>query len=270
MARRGGAGRSPLSALWSPDVQALSSRRGACQPRAMDKFSDWKVGEHGPIQKLESNLWRVEGEVAGTSLRRVMVLAKMADGGVVVHNGVALEEYLMREIDDWGDVRYIVVPNAYHRLDCARFKRRYSDAKIVCPKGAVKRVGEMVPVDVTFDQFPSDEDVILRHLDGTKEGEGVLIVKHETASSVVFNDLVFNMPHVSGAIGWALRYVSKSTGGPVISRIARLLVVKDKNAVRRELEQLADTPALSRIIVSHHEVIDDRPADVLKSLAASL
>src|SRR5690606_40207152 len=105
----------------------LSSRVGACQPPVMDKVSDWKVGEHGPIEKLEPNLWRVEGEVAGTSLRRVMVLAKMADGGVVVHNGIALEEYLMREIDDWGEVRYVVVPNAYHRLDCARFKRRYAE-----------------------------------------------------------------------------------------------------------------------------------------------
>jgi hypothetical protein len=236
----------------------------------MDKFSDWKVGEHGPIQKLESNLWRVEGEVAGTSLRRVMVLAKMADGGVVVHNGIALEEYLMREIEDWGDVRYIVVPNAYHRLDCARFKRRYPEAKIVCPKSAVKRVGEITPVDLTFDKFPSDEDVTLRHLDGAKEGEGVLIVNHSDSSSIVFNDLVFNMPHVPGFVGWAMRYVTKSTGGPIISRIARLLVIKDKEAVRRELEKFAETPSLARIIVSHHEVIDREPAVVLKQLAASL
>jgi hypothetical protein len=236
----------------------------------MDKFSDWKVGDHGPIQKLESNLWRVEGEVPGTSLRRVMVLAKMTDGGILLHNAIALTEYLMREIEDWGDVRYIVVPNAYHRLDCARFKRRYPDAKIVCPKAAVKRVGEMAPVDLTFDKFPSDEAVILRHLDGSKDGEGVLIIKHGESSSIVFNDLVFNMPHAPGVIGWAMRHLTKSTGGPIISRIARLLVVKDKAAVRRELETLADLPELSRIIVSHHEVIDDRPAQVLKSLAASL
>lgn len=236
----------------------------------MDKVSDWKVGEHGPIQKLEPNLWRVEGEVAGTSLRRVMVLARMADGGVVVHNGVALEEYLMREIDAWGEVRYVVVPNAYHRLDCARFKRRYPDAKIVCPRAAVKRVTELVPVQLTFDKFPSDEDVVLRHIDGTNEAEGVMIVNHEASSSVVLNDLVFNMPHVPGVIGWALRHLTKSTGGPVISRIARMLVVKDKAAVRRELETLAATPGLSRVVVAHHEVIDEQPEVVLKRLAATL
>lgn len=236
----------------------------------MDKFSDWKVGEHGPIQKLESNLWRVEGEVPGTSLRRVMVVAKMSDGGLVVHNAIALTEYLMREIEDWGEVRYIVVPNAYHRLDCTRFKRRYPDAKLVCPKAAVKRVGEMAPVDLTFDQFQSDETVVLRHLDGTKEGEGVMIVKHGDSSSLVFNDLIFNMPHVPGVIGWAMRYVTKSTGGPIISRIARLLVIKDKAAVKRELDDLAAMPGLSRIVVSHHGVIVDEPGAVLKRLAATL
>lgn len=236
----------------------------------MSNLEEWKVGEHGPIEKPESNLWRVEGEVPGTPLRRVMVLAKMADGGVLVHNGIALEEHLMREIDAWGPVRYIMVPNAYHRLDCTRFAGRYPEAKIVCPKAAVKRVGERVPVSSTFDQFPSDEAVVLRHLEGTNESEGLLLVRHGETCSLVLNDLVFNMPHRPGLFGWLMRYVTKSTGGPTISRVARMLVVKDKAAVARELRQLADEPGLSRIILSHHVTVEDRPAEVLRTLAASL
>jgi Domain of unknown function (DUF4336) len=236
----------------------------------MNKFGEWRVGEHGPLQKLEANLWRVEGEVGGTKLRRVMTLAKLADGGLLVHNAIAMTEWQMQEVEAWGPVRYIVVPNAYHRLDCARFKRRYPKAAIVTPKGAVKRVREMTPVDLTFDEFPSDENVELRHLAGTRDAEGVLTVHHEVGSSVVLNDLVFNMPHVGGGVGWFLRYVTRSTGGPVISRVARLLVVHDKSAIVRELDALADIPGLKRVIVSHHEVIDEKPAEVLKSLARSL
>lgn len=236
----------------------------------MDKHAEWKVGEHGPIQKLESNLWRVEGEVPGMKLRRVMTLAKMADGSVLIHSAIALTEYMMREIEDWGDVRYIVVPNAYHRLDCARFKRRFPEAKIVCPKGATKRVSEIVPAELTFDKFVGDETVTLRHLAGTNDGEGVLVVKHGDTSTVVFNDLVFNMPHVGGVIGWVMRYVTLSTGGPKITRVARLLVVKNKAAIIGELNQLAAISGLSRIIVSHHEVIEDNAPQVLTELAKSL
>lgn len=236
----------------------------------MTKLAEWKVEDHGPIQKLEPNLWRVEGVVPGTKLRRVMTLAQMQSGDVIIHNAIALEEYLMHEIDALGDVRYVVVPNAYHRLDCSRFKRRYPRAKIVCPKTATKRVGEMAAVDLTFDKFASDGVVTLRHLDGTKEGEGVMVVKHGETSTVVLNDLIFNMPHVGGFIGWVLKYVTKSSGGPTISRVSRSLVIKDKAAVKAELERLADTPGLSRIIVSHHEVIDENPKQVLLDLARSL
>ncbi len=236
----------------------------------MNKFGEWRVGEHGPLQKLEENLWRVEGEVAGTKLRRVMALVKMADGGVLVHNAIAMTEWQMQEVEAWGPLRYIVVPNAYHRLDCARFKRRYPKAAIVAPKAAVKRVREMAPVDLTFDEFPSDENVKLRHLAGTRDAEGVLTVHHELGSSVVLNDLVFNMPHVGGAMGWFLRYATRSTGGPVISRVSRLLVIHDKAAIVRELQALADIPQLKRVIVSHHQIIDEEPGEVSRSLARSL
>ena len=36
------------------------------------------------------------------------------------------------------------------------------------------------------------------------------------------------------------------------------------------IERLAETPGLERIIVSHHERIDDRPAETLRRLAAAL
>lgn len=219
---------------------------------------------------MESNLWRVEGEVARTKLRRVMTVVKMVDGGLLIHSPIALVEPQMRELEAWGPIRYLVVPNAYHRLDIARFKYRYPDARVVCPKAARKRVSEMAPVDLTYDAFPNDDAVVLRHLDGTNESEGVLIVEHGSTMSVVLNDLVFNMPHQPTFMGWMLRYVTKSSGGPVISRVARWLVIKDKRAVVQELKTLAAMPGLARVIVSHHEVIDDRPSEVLEALAASL
>lgn len=234
------------------------------------RFSEWKVGEHGPTQRLESNLWRVEGEVARTKLRRVMTVVKMLDGGLLVHSPIALVEPQMRELEAWGTIRYVVVPNAYHRLDVARFKYRYPDAQVVCPKAARKRVSEMAPVDITYDVFPNDDTVVLRHLDGTNESEGVLTVKHRSTSSVVLNDLVFNMPHQPSFMGWMLRYVTKSSGGPVISRVARWLIIKDKRAVVQELKALAATPGLARVIVSHHKVIDERPGETLEALANSL
>jgi len=36
---------------------------------------DWRVLRHGPIEKLDENLWYVTGSLPGMSLKRVMTLA---------------------------------------------------------------------------------------------------------------------------------------------------------------------------------------------------
>ena len=233
-------------------------------------YQSWKVYSHGPLEELEPNLLRVEGSLPGMDLKRVMTVARRTDGLLVIHNGIALEEPDMARIEALGEPGFIVVPNGFHRLDAKTFKDRYPSAKVVCPRGAVPKVEQVVSVDLTYDDMPADEDVTVRHAEGCGQLEGVMIVRHGETSSVVFNDLVFNMPHVSGFAGFVLRHLTASTGGPKISRIAKLFLIKDKKAFAEDLRVLADTPGLSRIIVSHHEVIEDRPAEILRELAASL
>ena len=88
-------------------------------------------------------------------------------------------------------------------------------------------------------------------------------------TTLVFTDAVFNMPHVPGFQGFVLRNITQSSGGPRVSRIARMFLIKDKRAFASHLERLA-TPDLTRIIVAHHEIISNEPARTLQKLAASL
>jgi hypothetical protein len=230
----------------------------------------WKVLPHQPVEKLEENLWRVQGRLENMPLLRVMTLARMSDGRLVVHNAMALGEAEMKQIEAWGEPSFLIVPNAYHRLDVPAFKRRYPGIKVYCPRGARKKVEEVVAVDGTYDAFPDDEAVRFEHLDGTREGEGAMIVRSGDATTVVFNDAVFNMPHGEGVSGFFFRHVTQSTGGPRVSRLVRLFVVKERAAFAAHLARLADTPGLRRIIVSHHRTIDERPAETLREVAATL
>lgn len=230
----------------------------------------WKVLPHRPIEKLDDTVWRVEGDVEGMPLKRVMTIARRADGGLVVHNAVALDDDSMKAIEGWGDVRFIVVPNGYHRLDAKVFKERYPAARVFCPRGARTKVEEVVAVDGVYEDFPADDRVSFVTLDGTKDSEGVMIVRGTSGRSLVVNDALFNMPHLSGFTGFVFRYLTQSSGGPRVSRIARWFVVKDMKAFAAHLERLADTPQLARIIVSHHETITNEPAGTLRDVARSL
>lgn len=230
----------------------------------------WKVLPHRPIEKLTENLWRVEGDLEGMPLKRVMTIAKRADGGLVVHNAIALGEAEMREIDAWGKVSFVLVPNGYHRIDAPRFAARYPDAKVLAPSGSRKKVAEVVRVDGTYEDFPGDDAVSLETLHGVAEAEGAMFVRSESGVTLVLNDAVFNMPHVSGFSGFVFKHVTKSSGGPRVSRIARLFLIKDKAALRAHLERLASTKDLQRVIVSHHETITEDPPGKLRAVAATL
>src|SRR5437773_1551405 len=136
----------------------------------MPKTHDtWKVLPHRPIEKLSPALWRVEGDLP--PMKRVMSIGKRADGTLVVHNGIALDDAEMAELDAWGKVSTIVVPNGYHRLDAKIFKDRYPDARVLAPTGARAKVEKVVPVDGTYSDLAADATVELVHLDGTKDRE---------------------------------------------------------------------------------------------------
>lgn len=231
---------------------------------------DWPVLPHDPIQALSPRLWRVEGALPRGPLRRVMAVGKLADGRLVVHNAMALEESAMKQLEALGPIGFVLVPNGFHRIDAPRYAKRYPEAKVLCPPGSRKKVEEVVRVDGTYADLPADPHVSLEVLDGVGEAEGVMTVKDEGGASLVLNDAVFNMPHAEGFGGFVLKHVTASSGGPCVSRLGRWFLVKDAAKLRAHLERLAATPDLRRVVVSHHQTIEGEPAKTLREVAATL
>src|SRR6266702_2370426 len=93
----------------------------------------WTVLPHGPLEKLEPNLWAVEGTIrmpAGELSRR-MCIARLGDGRLLLMNGVPLREEAMREVEAFGKPSFLLVPNGYHRLGIAAFKQRYPQLRVL-------------------------------------------------------------------------------------------------------------------------------------------
>jgi hypothetical protein len=231
--------------------------------------TDWPVLPHRPIQKLSDVLWCVEGKLPQMGLNRWMTLVRLSDGRLVIHNPVALEDELMAEIEAWGRPAFILVPNGYHRIDCARFKRRYPAALVLCPRGARPRVEKVVTVDGTYDDLPPDPHAHLRHLEGVGEREGVLSVHDAHGTTLVFNDVLFNIPRGAGFRGFMMGLIG-SSGGPKVTRIARMFVVKDPRALAGELGRLAADPAVTRLVPGHGRHVDEDPRGVLTAVQQTL
>jgi hypothetical protein len=232
-------------------------------------YAKWTVLPHGPIEKIEENLWCVQGSLPNMPLKRVMTLARLASGALVVHNPVALEAGAMAEVEAFGRPAFIVVPNGWHRLDARAFAERYPSARVLAPAGARKKVAAVIAPVGELSDLPTDPAIALAPVDGTRGMEAVMTVRSGDRVSLVFADAVFNMPHEHGMHGWILKHVTGSSGGPRVSRVARLFLIKDKAPFRAHLERLA-TPDLARIIVAHHDMITNDPAGTLRRVAATI
>lgn len=227
-------------------------------------FSEWTVLPHDPIEKLAGNLWRVEGKMNDGKVQRQMVLARMKDGRVLVHNAIALEEPLMKELEAWGEPSVLFVPNGFHRQDAAIWKKRYPKMRVIAPAAARKGVSKIVPVDGAIDAAPADETVKLVPLGGAP-GEGVLEVVSDGEVTAVFTDAILNVPKRTGVVGFFLA----PTGKVSVPRFSRLMLIKDRKAFRADLEALA-ARSPRRLLFGHGKPVTSDAAGELRNVIAQM
>jgi len=226
-------------------------------------FGEWKVLAHGPLHQLADNLLWVQGALPGMSLKRVMVVVRLSDGRLLIHNGIALDDAERAELESFGAPAFLIVPSGGHRLDAPAYKQRYPALQVFTPKGSRERVQEVLKVDGVYEDFPEDDTVRFETLHGVGDSEGALIVKSSDGLSVVLNDCMFNMDRKKDPLGFLFTTLFGSAPGPRVSRLAKLAFIKDKQALRADFERLADLPGLTRLIVAHEKVasgVDARAA----------
>ena len=231
-------------------------------------FSHWTVLPHEPIVKLSENLWWVRGDIPGMSLKRVMTVARRVDGRLVLFSPIALDTNELAELEAFGEPGFLVVPNGWHRLDAPAYKQRYPKLEVFAPRGSRRKVEEVIGVDGTFEDFPNDARVRLEPLNGIGELEGVMLVHDPDGTTVVLGDTVMNMDRKRDLLGYLFTTVLGSAPGPRISRLTKLILVKDKPALKAELLRLAQIPDLTRVIVAHEKVAEGPAAPITLIKAA--
>lgn len=228
--------------------------------------SEWKVYDHGPLEQLSESVWRVQASLPRGAMKRQMIIARNDDGDLLIHNGVAMQEEARVELEALGNLRWLVIPNAFHRLDAARFKARYPSLTVVAPEGAKHKMP--IDVDLNYERFDGGS-ISAEPIAGTKRREGVFSVRGADGSTLVFNDIIFNQPHLPGVWGGMMKLLG-STGGPRLTGLAKMFFVNDKRALAEQLRRLADTPDLLRAIPAHINPIEEDVSGTLRTIANSV
>ncbi len=238
----------------------------------MSKFNTtWDVGPHGAIEEIDDGLISVAGEIVmplGRFPRRMTVI-RLADGGSVIWSAIALDDAEMARVEAFGAPRFMIVPNAGHRLDAHIYKARYPEMKVITPKGSREAVEEAVTVDAT-DDILRDPQVQFVTVAGTDDAESAMIIRRDTGTTLITNDIIGHVthPHGLGANVMA-RLFDYGVHEPSIPKTIRRFI-KDPHALAAQLRQWAGLRNLTRIIVSHVDPITTEPDRVLMRLASEL
>lgn len=227
-------------------------------------YTEWTVLPHRPIVKHSERLWTVSG-LMGNGTQRTMSVIRLDDARLLIHNAIALSDEEMAEIDGWGTAAGILVPNGFHRMDCRIMQERYPQAKVYAPAAAAKAVAKATPVHGTYADAPQDHTVRVAHLAGIKDREGVVEVADAAGVSLVFNDMIMNIPPAK----WPMEWMVGPSGRVSIPRFARWFFASDNAALRKDLERLAErTP--TRLVPGHGAVVTEEVARHLRDAAALL
>jgi hypothetical protein len=229
-------------------------------------FDTWTVLPHGPIEAIDDNILTVEGPLG--KFPRRMTIVRITGKRLIIHSGIALDEPEMARIESFGRPCFYIAPSALHRMDVKPWKQRYPELLIACPPGARGKVEERVKVDTVAPDF-GDAAVNYAPADGTAEREGALIVRCPHGTSLVLNDLIFNVRKQPGLAGLLFETVGVTGPEPKMPKLVMRKIVEDKSALRAQLERWANLDDLRRIIVSHGAPIEADPRWTLRRLAAS-
>jgi hypothetical protein len=231
----------------------------------------WIVMPHGPLREIDDGLWIVESvvpNIPGQRFPRTMSVVRLADGSLLLHNAVPVDEPTMAAIERLGHVAVLLLPSAFHTIDAHAMAVR-TGARVLAPAAGRAEIDASIRTDGDFSALRADPHVRMEPLDGVRNGEGVLSVERGGRVSYLVCDVILAVPHLPGFWGFVWR-VAGFTGSPGPSPLWRRRILKDREALRAHLRRLADRPGLARLVPSHGPVIEGDVPALLRDVAARL
>jgi hypothetical protein len=226
----------------------------------------WTVTRHDPIDKLEENLWTISGDVPGLPFSRRMTIIKQSDGTLVFYNAIPLDDASLAEVKAWGKPSVLIVPHDGHMIDARSFAERL-DLKIYGPKECAAKTKERAPMAGTLEDLPTDPSYRIEPVAGVKNGEPALFVNSPGGrTNLLLSDVIMN--NTKDSIGLFPRMMGFA-GAAKIVPVFRMMFLKDKAALKAQLQKWADVPGLARLVPCHGRAIADAPP-ALRSAADTL
>lgn len=222
------------------------------------------------LERLDDALWVAAAPQTflGMHLGTRMTIVRRADGGLVVHSPIALDDGLRGEVEAIGPVRRVIAPNLYHHLYAGQWAAAFPDVRLVGPKKlADKR--EDLKLDAFLGETPDvgwQGTLDQVRISGCMLQETVFF--HPPSRTLISADFVENFessPH------WPTRMYLKASGvhgKPGVSRPIRWMF-RDRDQAKTAIERVLSWN-FERIVLAHGNPIAERGPEIVRESYAWL
>jgi hypothetical protein len=223
------------------------------------------------IRAFADGLWVVDAPLRalGLELGTRMSIARLPDGGLLLHSPVPLARGLREQVDALGPVRAVVFPNKLHHLFGAETLAAWPEAiSYAAPGLREKDTSLRVDHELRDEAPPTWGGVFDLQLVHGASSINEVVMFHRPSGSVLFTDLAFNLRPGPGL--WRRLYLRLNRAGSdlTVMKLMRL-AIRDRTAAQESLDAVLKWP-IERVIVCHGEVIGSDGGDAVRRAFADV
>lgn len=237
--------------------------------RALAVGAGFKMSNMQKLYQVDENIWIHNGSTVpwfGMPYTTRMTIVRLSNGKIWVHSPGELNDALICEIQDLGDVEYLISPNKIHHLFIQDWVALYPNAKTYSSPGLEEKRKDIAFHSALTDAAETawENEIAQVIFKGSKVMEEVVFF-HKKSKTLILTDLIenFHPNHFKGI----RKILAKITG--IISPNGktpldwRASFMFNKARARTSLQVMIDWNP-KRIIISHGECIEDDALAFLK------
>lgn len=166
------------------------------------------------LRQIAETLWIYDGETVnfyGLPYSTRMTLIQLDKDLLWIHSPIRLDSAVQQEIEDLGEVRYLIAPNKLHHLFLPEWQTAYSQAECYAAPGLIaKRKDIAFDKELTGAAEPGWQGQIEQTLFSGSPWMEEVVFFHQDSKTLILTDLIENFdPKVFTP--WQ-RFVAKLTG----------------------------------------------------------
>lgn len=218
------------------------------------------------LRKVADDLWVIERpqNYWGLEVGCRMTVIRLANGEVLLHSPVELDEALRAELDAIGPVRYAIAPNRVHHLYAGKVPQLYPQARLWIAAGLERKRPDLAFATILTDEAPPEwhGQVDQLYFQG-RPFENEVVFLHRASRTLLLCDLAFNFGPRAPLV---TRVFMTLMGGYGHFRPTRIdpLLIRDRGLARKSLETIL-TWDFDRIIIAHGEILETGGRELLRA-----